>query len=102
MTIAGINDCFIGEYAPLTPISFAFMLTDVSLTSSIAIGFLFCALVDIGILKDNVCTLITYGISIIGLFILWASVILSPNYNNLFMIVYGGTIAIGCGSWLAL
>jgi len=104
MTSAGINDSFIGENAPMTPIHFVLMLIDVSLTSSIAFGFFFCALVDIGILKDGVCTLIMYAISIIGLFILWACVLVSPAYNttNSFMVVYIGTVGFGCGSWLAL
>jgi len=102
MTCAGINDSFIGENAPMTPFHFVFMLLDVSLTSSIAMGFFFASLVDIGVLKDGACTLITYGITVIGMFILWTFVILSPDYNNIFFGVYLITVGFGCGSWVAL
>jgi hypothetical protein len=50
MTDAGLVDCLLSK-APWTPLHVNLLVLDIGLTSSIGLGFFFCGLIDLKVLK---------------------------------------------------
>jgi uncharacterized membrane protein len=105
MTFAGINDSILGDQTfGLTHL--LAMIVDVSLTSSIALGFFFCGLIDIGWIKDKFSTILVYFIGIFILFCIWTvsliEMIEGKASQEDFNLIYNTTVGAGCGGWVLI
>ncbi|CAF1007335.1 unnamed protein product [Rotaria sordida] len=104
MTSAGILHCFIGDL-PKNKISLKFIqlfvtIIDCSLTTSIAVTFLFCGLSDIQFLNpQSIFTHCLLFSSYFILFLLWTLAIIH-EWNTIIYALYVGVISICCFVYL--
>lgn len=103
MTCAGFADCLL-PYSKYSKSLFALVIsiTDVALTSSIALCFFFCAIIDLNFVKmSKYLALMLYFIGVTTLFVLWTVYYLEPKkFPGLNVYLYDGVVAVGCGTWV--
>ncbi|CAF3202472.1 unnamed protein product [Rotaria sp. Silwood2] len=104
MTSAGILHCFIGDRQTNEDssenIRLFIVIIDVSLTTCIAVTFLFCGLCDIQFLNpQSICTRCLLLSSYFILFLLWTLAVIN-EWNHIIYALYVGVISICCFVYL--
>merc|ERR1712110_484113 len=102
MTCAAIFDCIVPPDHMHDLIPRIIGNIDVTFTSSIAVGFFFCALIDMKVVKDTVRLYVVYIGCIMVLFWAWWNLNSSHKHHNYWRILYTGIVGTGCGTWVLI